>query len=85
MRFIQSVDRLKMAMEFVRGIGKDEKDEALSLVIINLAKTLGLKVIAEGVEKKEQFEFLKEKDCDEIQGYYFYRPMKADEIEEIFN
>ncbi len=77
------IDRLKMAMEFVQGIDKGTKDEAIALVIINLAKSLGLKVIAEGVEEEGQFTFLKDRVCDEVQGYYFYRPMPADEIERI--
>ena len=53
------------------------------MVIINLAKSLGLKVIAEGVEQESQLIFLKDRICDEVQGYYFYRPMPADEIEKI--
>lgn len=77
------VDRLKIAMEFVRGIDTGEKDEAIAMVIINLAKNLGLKVIAEGVEKESQLNFLKSRVCDDVQGYYFYHPMPADEIEKI--
>ena len=72
-----------MAMEFVQGIDKGSKDEAIAMVIINLAKSLGLKVIAEGVEQESQLIFLKDRICDEVQGYYFYRPMPADEIEKI--
>jgi len=52
-------------------------------VIIVLAKNLGLKVIAEGVEKVEQLEFLRDQMCDEIQGYYFHKPMSAIKIEEL--
>ena len=77
------VDRLKMAMEFVQGIEKGEKDEAIALVIINLAKSLGLNLIAEGVEAEGQLKFLKDRVCNEVQGYYFYHPMPADEIEKI--
>ncbi len=77
------IDRLKMAKEFVQGIDKGTKDEAIALVIINLAKSLGLKVIAEGVEEEGQFAFLKDRVCDEVQGFYFYRPMPAEDIEEI--
>jgi diguanylate cyclase (GGDEF)-like protein len=77
------IDRLKMAMEFVQGIDKGTKDEAIAVVIINLAKSLGLKVIAEGVEAEEQYKFLKDRVCDEVQGYYFYRPMPAEDIEKI--
>lgn len=77
------IDRLKMAMEFVQGIGRGGDDEAIAAVIINLAKHLGLRVIAEGVEDARQLDFLKEQRCDDIQGYYFYRPMPAEEIEHI--
>ena len=69
------VDRLKVAMQFIRGIGIDHKDEALAKGIIVLAKSIGMNVIAEGVETKEQLEFLKNHNCDEIQGYYFFKPL----------
>lgn len=77
------VDRLKIAMEFIQGINKGKKDEAIASVIISLAKGLGLRVIAEGVEEESQYKFLKEKVCNEVQGYYFYKPMPAEEIEKI--
>jgi EAL domain-containing protein (putative c-di-GMP-specific phosphodiesterase class I) len=77
------VDRIKIDMQFVQGIETDEKDRAIIEVIINLAKSLGLNVLAEGVETKEQLEFLKQKKCDHVQGYYYYKPMPANEIEKI--
>lgn len=77
------IDKLKMAMEFVQGIDKETKDEAIASVIINLARSLGLKVIAEGVEKENQYRFFKDRVCDEVQGYYFYRPMPAEAMERI--
>lgn len=77
------IDRLKMDMHFVHGIEKDEKDRAITKVIINLAKNLDLEVIAEGVETEKQVQFLSQNMCDEVQGYYFYRPMPAEEIEEL--
>lgn len=75
------IDRIKMAMEFVHGISVSEKDEAIAKIIINLAGNLGLKVVAEGVETEHQFEFLKDRVCDEVQGYYFYKPMPASDME----
>ncbi|MBE5926161.1 MAG: EAL domain-containing protein [Lachnospiraceae bacterium] len=48
--------------------------------IIGLAHAMGAKVVAEGVEEKEQLEFLQSVDCDMIQGYYFYKPMPAEEF-----
>ncbi len=75
------IDRIKLDMQFVQGIEQNPKDRAIAQVIINLAKNLHLKVIAEGVETGAQLSFLKEKLCDEVQGYYFFRPMPADEID----
>jgi EAL domain-containing protein (putative c-di-GMP-specific phosphodiesterase class I) len=77
------IDRIKMEMQFVHGIEGSEKDKAISLVIINLAKSLGVKVLAEGVETVSQLDFLNQKMCDEVQGFYFYKPMPAEEIEKI--
>ena len=77
------IDRIKVAMQFVHGISTNEKDQAIAKNIINLAKSLGLEVIAEGVETKEQIEFLQRHLCDEFQGYYYYKPMPREEIEEL--
>ncbi len=79
------IDRIKMAIQFVRGIGKNQKDEAIANVIIRLAKNLNVKIIAEGVETREQLDFLKSEMCDEVQGYYYYKPMPADEISAILS
>ncbi|MDF2650171.1 MAG: hypothetical protein K0Q73_5976 [Paenibacillus sp.] len=77
------IDRLKMDMQFVHGIDKNPKDRAISLVIMSLAKNLDLKLVAEGVESSTQLEFLKQRMCDEVQGYYYYKPMPAAEIETV--
>lgn len=76
-------DRLKLDMQFVRGIEHNEKDRAITKVIINLAKSLHMKVIAEGVETAWQLDFLSQKLCDEVQGYYFYKPMPAADMERV--
>lgn len=75
------VNRLKIDIQFIRGIAVNSKDESIISVMIHLAKSLGLKVIAEGVETQVQQKFLSEEGCDEIQGYYYYRPMSKEEIE----
>lgn len=75
------VDRLKIDMQFIQGIDVNPKDESIIEVMIHLAKKLGLKVIAEGVETETQLGFLKNEDCDEIQGYYYFKPLSKDEIE----
>lgn len=85
LRYIKQlpVDKIKIDISFVRGININAKDEAIIKVIIVLAKNLGLKVIAEGVETNEQLDFLRNQMCDEIQGYYYYKPMPASQIEEL--
>ena len=74
------VDILKMDMVFVQSVPGDSKKETLSRHIIDLAHSLGLKVIAEGIEQQEQFDFLNSIGCDLFQGYYFARPMPLDEL-----
>ncbi len=74
------VDLLKIDMEFIHGISSgNPKDKAIVKTIIQMAKNLGTKVLAEGVETKEQYEFLKSENCDEIQGFYFYKGVPASE------
>ncbi len=75
------IDILKIDIEFVSGItSKSQKDRAIIKSIIQIAENLEVKVFAEGVETKEQFNYLKDNSCDIIQGYYFYKPMSASEI-----
>lgn len=77
------IDRIKMDMLFVQGISDNEKDEAIARIIIQLGKNLGLNIIAEGVETEMQMNFLEKQVCDEVQGFYYYKPMPAEEIETI--
>ncbi|MEO6423473.1 MAG: EAL domain-containing protein, partial [Candidatus Nitrotoga sp.] len=74
------IDKLKIDQSFVRDITIDSDDAVIVSTIINMARTLKLKVIAEGVETAEQLSFLKSQECDEIQGYYFSKPMPAEKI-----
>ncbi len=78
------IDRIKIDMQFVQGIEKSDKDKAIAQVIINLAKNLNMRVIAEGVETAEQLAFLNGKLCDEVQGFYYFKPMPAQAVEAIF-
>lgn len=80
---VMPIDRIKLDMQFVHSIGLSEKGNAIIKGIIGLAHTLGLKVIAEGVETKLQLDFLTERSSDEIQGFYFYRPLPPKELEEV--
>ena len=77
------IDKIKIDMEFIQGIEKSPKDQAITGVIINLAKSLGMNVLAEGVETAPQLDFLNQKMCDYVQGYYYYKPMPAEEVEKI--
>jgi diguanylate cyclase (GGDEF)-like protein/PAS domain S-box-containing protein len=72
------LDRLKIDKSFVHDIVHDPESAAITVAIIALAHGLDLAVIAEGVETEEQLNFLRTHDCDEMQGFYFSRPLTAD-------
>jgi diguanylate cyclase (GGDEF)-like protein/PAS domain S-box-containing protein len=76
------VDMLKIDRSFVQAITEDKRNAAIVTTVINLAQSLGMDVIAEGVETVEQIEFLKRKNCLKAQGFYFSKPLPANEIEE---
>ncbi len=78
-----SIDALKIDQSFVRDLPVDQDDVAITAAIIAIAQTLNLKVIAEGVETQEQLSVLRSYRCDEIQGYYFSRPMSAEAITQL--
>jgi len=72
------LDTLKIAREFVEGLAFSDHDAAFVRLIVGLAKTVGLKVVAEGIETRAQLDMLREIGCEFGQGYYFARPMDGD-------
>lgn len=75
--------KLKIDQSFVRGLESDPDDRAIVLTVINLARTMGLRTIAEGVETLEQMELLRRAGCDEIQGYWIGRPMSCEAFQQL--
>jgi diguanylate cyclase (GGDEF)-like protein/PAS domain S-box-containing protein len=74
------IDTLKVDRSFIREIPDDPEDRAIAEAIIAMGRTLSLTVIAEGVETAEQQEFLRAHGCDQMQGFYFSKPITADEM-----
>ena len=71
------IDYLKIDQSFVAGLSVDASDAAIALAVISLAHNMGLRVVAEGVETQAQLDYLRARDCDEMQGYYFSRPIET--------
>lgn len=78
-------DIIKLDMGFIRKIGINDKVESIIITTIGLAHMIGAKVTAEGVETEQQLKFLRDYDCDYIQGYYFYKPMPESEFEKVLD
>jgi diguanylate cyclase (GGDEF)-like protein/PAS domain S-box-containing protein len=74
------VDYVKIDQAFIRGLDEGSEDAAITRAIIAMAHGLKLKVVAEGVEREEQLEFLKTERCDEVQGYLISRPVEAETL-----
>ncbi len=74
------IDVIKIALPFVQGLPKNKEDISIVKAIIAMGHSLNFKVIAEGVETAEQLDCLRENGCDEIQGFYFSKPLPAEEF-----
>ena len=75
------IDILKMDQGFVRNIGRDEKDDRLVGLILEIARNLKVPVVAEGVETEEQLELLRNLGCAYVQGFFFARPLPPEVFE----
>lgn len=76
---------IKLDRSFVWGIGKDEKDESIIEAILSVADSLGLCVVAEGVEEQEHIDFLLQRKCDYFQGFHFSKPLGFDDFSQYLN
>jgi diguanylate cyclase (GGDEF)-like protein len=77
------IDTLKIDKSFIDGIATDSSTTIITRSVITMVKQLGVETVAEGVENKEQFEYLKQMNCDNIQGYLLGKPMSEEEIEKL--
>ena len=77
------IDHIKIDRAFVTDICTNVQDQAIVEAIITMSKKLGINNIAEGVVTREQLDFLKAQGCNEIQGYYFHRPLSVEEFEKL--
>lgn len=78
------IDVLKIDQSFIRDLFKDEKDAAITSTIIHLGQSLGMEVVAEGVETNQQVEFLINANCHKAQGFYYAKPIPPKEVEQRF-
>ncbi len=79
------INRLKIDKSFIDDLPSSQESISIVKAIISLAKTFNLSITAEGVENKEQLDFLVEQECDEIQGYYFSKPLPLEELKKLLN
>ncbi|MFT5660131.1 MAG: diguanylate cyclase (GGDEF)-like protein [Sulfurimonas sp.] len=79
------IDKLKIDREFIKDIPEDKDDIAITNAIVSLAKALDFKIVAEGPERGEHVDFLKEVGCDIAQGYYYSRPISSKGVEKFLN
>lgn len=77
------IDVLKIDMRFMDSFNENQKAAVILEAVIRMAKWMKLRVVAEGVETRQEWEYLKSMECDVVQGYYFYRPMPGEEFEEL--
>ena len=79
------IDTLKIDQSFVRDISTNPSDAAIVSAIVQMARVLNIRVLAEGVETKQQLAYLRSNSCDEVQGFYFSQPIEADKVVALFS
>lgn len=79
-----TVNKLKIDKSFISNIADASQDSVIASTILTLGKNMNMQIVAEGVETKDQASFLKDNACDEMQGYYFGKPMHFEEFKEIY-
>lgn len=79
------IDVLKIDMKFIDSFDKNQKAAVILEAVIRMAKWMQLSTVAEGVETKKEWEYLRSMECDVVQGYYFYRPMPEEDFENVLN
>ena len=77
------ISNLKLDVSFIKDVNDDKRKAAIVKAMLQMARTLNIKTIAEGLETKAEFEFLQENECDECQGFYFSKPLPPHEIEKL--
>jgi diguanylate cyclase len=77
------LDALKVDQSFVRQLSNSGSEAAIVIAVISMARSLKLRVIAEGIETQAELDFLRAHQCDEAQGYYFSEPIPADKFMEV--
>jgi two-component system CheB/CheR fusion protein len=77
------IHELKVDRSFVDGIATEPDDRSIAKMIINMAQTLGLRVVAEGVETAQQLEVLRAEGCEIGQGYFFHKPMAPESFAQL--
>jgi EAL domain-containing protein (putative c-di-GMP-specific phosphodiesterase class I) len=77
------INHLKIDRAFIKDLPSAQNDEAIVRAIISMGRSLGFRLTAEGVETEEQMEFLKREGCHVIQGYYYFKPMPAQDFERL--
>src|SRR5690606_30938031 len=79
------IDVIKIDRSFIIDVPGAQADQALAEAVIAIGKSLRMRVVAEGVELEEQVDFLRSRGCDELQGYYFSRPLVAGEFSRLLH